>query len=123
MYSDEAYVIDLIDELLQQKGHRQHRFDFLMGDPGKDGRRAKLPVDVYYPSLNLVVEYREYQHTNAVKFFDKPDKITASGVPCGEQRKIYDQRRRDALPEQGKSWSSFLIHRSITVSITAFVEV
>jgi len=99
--SDEAYVIDLVDELLQQKGLRQHRFEFLLGDPGKDGRRAKLPVDVYYPSLNLVVEYREYQHTNAVKFFDKPDKMTNSGVPRGEQRNIYDQRRRDVLPEHG----------------------
>jgi hypothetical protein len=98
---DEDYVIDLVDEILQQKGHRQHRFDFLLGDPGKDGRRAKLPVDVYYPSLKLVVEYREYQHSNAVKFFDKPDKITASGVHRGEQRKIYDQRRRDVLPEHG----------------------
>lgn len=99
--SDEAYIIDLVDELLQQKGQRQHRLDFLLGDPGKGGRRAKLPVDVYYPSFKLVVEYREYQHTNAVKFFDKPDKITNSGVPRGEQRKIYDQRRRNVLPEHG----------------------
>lgn len=32
-----------------------------------------------------------------MKHFDKPDKITVSGVSRGEQRKIYDQRRRDVL--------------------------
>ena len=92
--SDEAYVIDLCDEVLKLKGSRQHKFDFLKGDAG-----TKLPVDVYYPSLNLVVEYRERQHTEPVKLFDK--RQTVSGVSRGEQRKIYDQRRRDVLPEHG----------------------
>lgn len=96
MNRDEDYVLDLCDEVLNIKGSRQHKFDFLVGDSGR-----KLPVDVYYVSLNLVIEYREYQHSNEVKFFDKPDKITVSGVSRGEQRKIYDQRRRDILPNQG----------------------
>jgi hypothetical protein len=34
-----------------------------------------------------------------VKFFDK--RQTVSGVGRGEQRKIYDQRRRDVLPVNG----------------------
>jgi len=34
-------------------------------------------------------------------FFDKPDKLTKSGVSRGEQRKIYDQRRRDIMPQHG----------------------
>ncbi len=90
---DEDYVLDLCDEVLKVKGSRQHRFDFLRGDSGR-----QLPVDIYYENLKLVVEYREYQHSNAVKHFDKPDKLTVSGVHRGEQRKIYDQRRRDILP-------------------------
>ena len=47
------------------------------------------------------MEYRELQHTEAVPFFDKPDKKTVSGVPRGEQRKLYDKRRREVLPEHG----------------------
>ena len=92
--SDESYVIDLCDEVLRQKALRQFRFDFLRGDSG-----TKLPVDAYYPSLNLVIEFKEKQHTEEVKFFDK--KQTVSGVGRGEQRKIYDQRRREVLPQHG----------------------
>lgn len=66
---DESYVIDLCDEVLKLKALRQHRFDFLTGDSG-----AKLPVDAYYPSLNLVVEFKERQHTEEVNSLteDKP---------------------------------------------------
>lgn len=92
--SDEAYVIDLCDEVLKLKGSRQHKFDFLKGDAG-----TRLPVDVFYPSLNLVIEYRERQHSEPVKLFDR--RQTVSGVSRGEQRKIYDQRRRDVLPKHG----------------------
>ena len=28
-------------------------------------------------------------------------RLTVSGVPRGEQRKLYDQRRRERLPEHG----------------------
>lgn len=99
--SDEAYVIDLCDEVLGEAVLRQHRFDFLRSDaiPGKLGQR--LPVDAYYPFLRLVIEYRERQHTEAVDFFDKPDRLTVSGVHRGEQRRLYDQRRRDVLPQHG----------------------
>lgn len=92
--SDERYVIDLCDEVLGLIGYRQHRFDFLKGDSG-----TKLPVDVYYPSLNLVIEYRERQHTEPVKLFDQ--RMTVSGVSRGEQRRMYDQRRREVLPKHG----------------------
>ncbi|MBO6252274.1 MAG: TFIIB-type zinc ribbon-containing protein [Bacteroidaceae bacterium] len=94
--SDEHYVIDLCDEILGLKASRQHTFDFLRGDgtPGK-----KLPVDAYYPKLNIVVEYRERQHTESVAFFNKTN--TVSGVSRDEQRRIYDQRRRDVLPQHG----------------------
>lgn len=94
--SDEFYIIDLCDEVLGTKASRQHTFDFLRGD-GNPGR--KLPVDAYYPELNLVIEYRERQHTESVAFFNK--KTTVSGVSRDEQRRIYDQRRRDVLPKYG----------------------
>jgi hypothetical protein len=92
--SDEAYVVDLCDTALGRKAVRGHRFSFLVGDTG-----AALPVDAYYPDLDLVVEYRERQHSEAVTFFDK--KLTCSGVSRGAQRIIYDQRRRDHLPTHG----------------------
>ncbi|MEI7726514.1 MAG: hypothetical protein WCK09_15500 [Bacteroidota bacterium] len=99
--SDEHYVIDLCDKCLGKIGLRQHRFDFLLGDTNAKGNRAKLPIDVYYPDLNLVVEYEEYQHSHAVNHFDKPDVITVSIVHRGEQRKIYDLRRKEVLPKHG----------------------
>ena len=97
--SDETYVIDLCDEMLGTLAQRQHRFDFLRGDarPGKQGTR--LPVDAYYPELQLVVEYCERQHTEAIPIMDR--RMTVSGVDRGTQRAIYDQRRRDVLPQHG----------------------
>lgn len=92
--SDESYVIDLCDEVLKSKALRQHRFEFLKGDSG-----TKLPVDAYYAALGLVIEFTERQHTEEVKFFDR--RQTVSGVGRGEQRKIYDQRRREVLPRHG----------------------
>ncbi len=98
---DEHYVLDLCDEILKHSSSRQHKFDFLRGDPNKKGQTARLPVDAYYEGLKLVIEYRERQHTESVKFFDKPNRITVSGVHRGEQRKIYDDRRRRLIPENG----------------------
>lgn len=92
--SDEFYIIDLCDTALGMKASRQYCFPFLTGDTGNP-----LPVDAYYPSLNLVIEYREKQHTEAVGFFDR--RMTVSGVSRGEQRRLYDQRRREVLPKHG----------------------
>jgi hypothetical protein len=89
---DEAYIINLCDEVLGLKGSRQHRFDFLRGDTG-----VKLPVDSFYPTLSLVIEYRERQHTEEVGFFNK--RITANGDTRGEQRKRYDTLRITELPK------------------------
>jgi hypothetical protein len=100
--SDEYYIINLCDELLKQTAIRQHTFNFLVGDFHKDGiTRTKLPLDAYYQTLNLVVEYLEKQHTEEVAHFDKAERITVSGVSRGEQRKIYDQRRREVLESKG----------------------
>ena len=99
--SDETYVISLCDEILRLVAKREHTFDFLLGDVGMNGNRRRLPVDAYYPTLQLVVEYREKQHTQAVAFFDKAHRMTISGVPRRQQRALYDQRRRDELPKNG----------------------
>lgn len=99
--SDEYYVIDLCDKALGQVGLRQYRFPFLLGDANKKGRRASLPIDVYYHDLNLVIEFQEIQHSKSVRHFDKPDVLTVSGVHRGEQRKIYDQRKLEVLPNHG----------------------
>jgi len=96
--SDEYYILNLCDEILNEKASRQHTFPFLLGDFHKDKKsRTKLPLDGYYKNLNLVIEYREKQHTEEVLHFDNPEVKTVSGVSRGEQRKIYDQRRRDVL--------------------------
>ncbi len=97
--SDEAYVIDLSDELLGRRALRQHRFSWLVGDPGKSGVRACLPVDAYYPDEALVIEYRERQHYEATPFFDRRE--TVSGVGRGEQRRRYDAVRERELPLHG----------------------
>ena len=73
-------MIDLCDEILGLKAIRQYTFPFLVGDSGR-----RLPVDAFYEPHNLVVEYRESQHTEAVPFFDR--KLTVSGCYRGEQRR------------------------------------
>jgi len=98
---DEDYVLDICDKVLEIKSSRQHKFDFLLGDKGKNGKARKLPVDAYYEELKLVIEYREKQHIEKVNHFDKPNVLTVSGVSRGEQRKLYDERRRIVLPNNG----------------------
>ena len=94
--ADEHYIIDLCDYILKKKGLRQHTFPFLIGDPTPERKGAKLRVDVYYDELKLVIEYRERQHTESVSFWNK---LKPQGYTRDEQRKIYDQRRRDVLPQ------------------------
>jgi hypothetical protein len=98
--SDEHYVIDLCDEVLETAGHRQARFDWLRGDLSpSSGRAARLPVDGYWPAHALVVEFQEKQHTESVPIFDR--RATVSGVPRGEQRRLYDQRKAELIPAHG----------------------
>lgn len=104
---DEAYIISMCDRVLNQVALRQHRFDFLLGDVNANGRAVKLPVDAYYPELKLVIEYSERQHTESVSFFDKEHRITVSGVHRGEQRRIYDERRRQEIPKHGLTLIEF----------------
>lgn len=89
--SDEKYVLDLLRECLNEDYEWQKRFDTLRGDAGKNGRKIKLPVDAYFPISNIIVEYKEKQHFQAVNIMDK--RMTISGVNRGEQRRIYDARK------------------------------
>lgn len=96
--SDEYYVVNLCDELLQERGSRQHKFGFLLGDYHKDGfTRSVLPVDAYYQDHNLVIEYKESYHTESAEASGQREKRTISGVGLSEQRKIYAERKRSGL--------------------------
>ena len=107
--NDEEYIVSLCNIVLERLASTQHRFCFLRGDKAirqngeiievlqEQGR--KLPVDAYYRELNLVIEYLEIQHFHPVPLFD--NRITCSNVPRGEQRQIYDNRRRVRIPENG----------------------
>ena len=100
--SDETYVIDLCDSVLEEKAERQKRFDFLLGDLHKDGiTRTKLPVGAYYESVKIVIEYKESPQTISLAFANRADAKTISGVTREAQRLIYDQRRVDELPKHG----------------------
>ncbi len=76
-----------------------YRFPFLTGDPGSTGRRSPLPVDAFYPAQKLVIEFHEIQHSQPVAHFDK--RQTVSGVSRAEQRRRYDELRREVLPQYG----------------------
>lgn len=96
--SDAHYVINLCDEILEAQASRQHKFGFLLGDYHKNGKtRTPLPVDAYYKEQNLVIEIKYRPETEAIEDFDKPEKITVSGVSRSEQRKIYSERRKKGL--------------------------
>ncbi|MFL0242582.1 MULTISPECIES: hypothetical protein [Mycobacteriaceae] len=98
--SDEYYVLDLCDAVIGAPGVRQARFDWLRGDPSaKRPRGSTLPVDGYWPDLGLVVEFQEEQHSEAVELFDR--RQTVSGVDRGQQRRIYDARKRALILERG----------------------
>jgi hypothetical protein len=96
---DETYVLDLCDQLLEP-GERQKRFDWLTGDPSlTTEKKTRLPLDGYWDTFRLAIEFQEKQHFEPVPFWDQ--KLTASGMTRGEQRKIYDQRKVEKTAEHG----------------------
>jgi hypothetical protein len=96
------YVIGLVSELLGESPEREKRFPWATGDVSpKTGRAALLPFDAVWESQRLIVEVDENQHRQPVPFWDKPDKLTVSGVSRGVQRRLYDERKRAAAREHG----------------------
>lgn len=68
--SDEFYLVNLCDELLQQEASRKHTFDTLVGSQHKRGKgRSKLPLAAYYKDLKLVIEFLRHDQD-----FDALDK-------------------------------------------------
>lgn len=98
--SDEAYVLDLCDKVLEQKAYRKQKFDFLLGDLHKDGKtKTQLPVGAYYESLKLAVEYVKEEDEYFDSVNTKYNKMTISGMTRGAQRKRYAERKAKMLPE------------------------
>lgn len=99
-HRDELYVLGLCEQVLKADCVRQKTFPWLLGDPSKKtSMQKKLPVDGYWEVHNLVVEYNEKQHSEPVPFFDS--KITPTGMLRGAQRKLYDARKAQKIPENG----------------------
>ena len=97
-----TYVITLLAEILEEEPEREKRFDWAVGDPSpKTGRSVRLPFDAVWESRALIIEVDEDQHRRATPFFDKPERITVSGVHRGEQRALYDGRKRAAAQANG----------------------
>lgn len=98
----ERYCAKLVGEALGGVPHLEnYRFDFLRGEPTPTlPKGAKLPVDAYYPSHNLVLEFREGQHYGD-RFAFRDGRITATGETRKIQRTKYDKKREDVLPKHG----------------------
>ncbi len=56
-------------------------------------------MDGYFHKQRLIVEYHERQHTQPVPIMDRRN--TVSGVRRGEQRRLYDQRKREWASNSG----------------------
>jgi very-short-patch-repair endonuclease len=67
----------------------------------KTGLARRLPFDAVWETRRLIVEVDEDQHRRPVTFWDKPHVITVSGVHRGEQRRLYDERKRAAARAEG----------------------
>ncbi|MCU1524614.1 MAG: hypothetical protein JWO18_1508 [Microbacteriaceae bacterium] len=116
---NEKYVIGLCDEVLGVESAKHHTFLWLLGDVSPTtGRQRALPVDAYWQSLKLVVEFYEKQHSEAVGLFDR--RQTLSGVNRGLQRKLYDDRRVELIPQHRLAlvfipMSDFTVRRNLIV--------
>jgi hypothetical protein len=101
-HSDEYYVLDLCDEVLGVAGSRQHKFQWLRGDVSpRTGKSVCLPVDSYWQTHRLVVEFHEAKRALVNEHFDKLDRLTVSGVDRVAQRQMYDERRAQQIPLHG----------------------
>lgn len=100
----EDHVVSLLAEILGEEPERGKRFPWALGDPSPNtGRQIPLPFDAVWESRRLIVEVDEDQHRRPVEFWDKSDRVTVSGVHRGEQRRIYDLRKRESARAQGYS--------------------
>ncbi|MGL1887470.1 MAG: hypothetical protein OCD76_13225 [Reichenbachiella sp.] len=114
--SDQSYLINLCDEVLELSSSRDHKFGFLLGDANRDGMsRSILPVDAYYHTLSLAIEFT-HRALDDKDYSEKEDRLTNSGVTRSEQRKIYSERKIKGLRSNEKEvavidYSSFKIDK------------
>tara|TARA_R110002050_G_scaffold4573_2_gene22111 strand:+ start:24033 stop:24767 length:735 start_codon:yes stop_codon:yes gene_type:complete len=88
--SDEFYLVNLCDELLELKASRKHTFDELVGNLHKRGkRRTKLPLDAYYADLKLVVEF--FMNKGVVEELDEKEQARIIQI------KRYDQLKKKVI--------------------------
>jgi len=88
--SDEYYLVNLCDELLQQKASRKHTFDTLVGNLHKRGKgRTKLPLDAYYENLKLVLEF--FRKNEITEELDEEEKARKAQI------KYYNQLKKKAI--------------------------
>lgn len=94
--SDEYYLVNLCDEVLEQKASRKHTFDTLVGNLHKRGKgRTKLPLDAYYEDLELVIEF--FEKIDSVEELDDSKKLNQKEQGRIAQRKYYDQLKKEAI--------------------------
>jgi len=92
--SDETFVLNLCDEILDQKAARKHTFDFLLGDMHKNSKsRTKLPIDAYYKDLKLAIEFEGY-------FKEENSKDGFLDSARTAQIDIYKQRKKEYLDKK-----------------------
>lgn len=88
--SDEYYLVNLCDELLEQKASRKHTFDTIVGSLHKRGKgRTKLPLDAYYEDLKLVIEF--FREQVAIEDLDEAEQARLVQI------KRYDQIKKKAI--------------------------
>ncbi len=98
----ERYCTKLVSDALGRVQYKPgYRFPFLRGDPTlKRPEGVTLPVDAFYPTFKLVLEFREGQHYGD-RFAFRDNRITATGEMRKEQRQKYDKKREEILPANG----------------------
>lgn len=120
----QRYVTELLETMLGP-AESEKRFPWCRGDSRDPARLGvPLPYDAVWEAHKLVVEVDERQHAEPVAFFDKPDRLTVSGIHRGEQRPLYDRRKARCAREQGYTvirvpasalaWRGRRLARSIT---------
>ncbi len=88
--SDEYYLVNLCDELLQQKASRKHTFDTLVGNLHKRGKgRTKLPLDAYYEDLKLVLEF--FRKDEVTEELDEKEQARKAQI------KYYNELKKKAI--------------------------
>lgn len=91
---DENYLLDLCDEILDQKALRQHKFNFL-------GEGRNLPFLGFYPNLNLALYYQKPPQSEVVTRLENINWISGRSLHREKEEEEFLQRCRELLSEKG----------------------